>query len=190
MADALLSRCPDSQRSWLSCALESGDPLAIATAYSGAARRLGPELGGIARGAILAAAMANISSDGHVTLAEDLFYRGDNAEREVLLQALHTFPGPERFLELAIESCRTNVLTVFCAIACENPYPAQRFPEANFNQMILKALFMEVSVERIAGLFDRITPELCRMCLGYASERSAAGRSVPSDIALITEAAP
>jgi hypothetical protein len=75
---------------------------------------------------------------------------------------------------------------VFEAIACENPYPAAHFPELNFNQMVLKALFTGVALERVIGLDGRVTPELARMANDYASERRAAGRSVPADIWRVT----
>ena len=50
---------------------------------------------------------------------------------------------------------------------------------------MVKALFNEVRVARILGLDRRVTPELVRMADGYGSERRAAGRSVPDDIAVI-----
>jgi hypothetical protein len=77
------------------------------------------------------------------------------------------------------------VETVFRAIACDNPYPAAHFPEASFNQMVLKAVFVGAPVSRIVGLSRRATPELRRMAEDYASERRAAGRAVPEDVTLV-----
>ena len=120
-----------------------------------------------------------------VSLVEDLYRRGENRERQSVLRSLPLLPRPERFLALAVDSCRTSVQPIFEAIACENPYPAAFFPEPSFNQMVLKALFIEVALERILGLQRRITPELRRMAKDYPSERAAAGRSIPKDIALL-----
>ena len=50
--------------------------------------------------------------------------------------------------------------------------------------MVLKALFNEVALSRIAGLAGRRNAELTRMAADYASERRAAGRTVPADIGL------
>jgi hypothetical protein len=75
---------------------------------------------------------------------------------------------------------------VFEAIACENPYPAAYFPELNFNQMVLKAAFIGIALERILGLDARVTPELSRMGSDYASERRAAGHPVPADLSRLT----
>jgi hypothetical protein len=81
------------------------------------------------------------------------------------------------------------VRTVFEAIAAENPYPARCFSDAAFHQMVLKAIFVGMPVERIEGLSERATPELARMVEGYASERRAAGRTVPEDCARVVELA-
>ena len=74
---------------------------------------------------------------------------------------------------------------VFEAIACENPFPRDHFPEANFNQLVLKAMFLDVPLDRVLGWRERNNLELRRMAADYAAERRAAGRSVPEGIALI-----
>ena len=48
--------------------------------------------------------------------------------------------------------------------------------------MVLKAVFVGLPLERIVGLEQRLTAELSRMALDYASERRAAGRPVPGDL--------
>jgi hypothetical protein len=115
-------------------------------------------------------------------LVEDCYSHGENRERQAVLRALPLLPRPERFLRIAVDACRSSVQPVFEAIACENGYPAAYFPELNFNQMILKALFVGLALERVVGLAGRVTPTLVRMATDYASERRAAGRPVPIDI--------
>jgi hypothetical protein len=125
----------------------------------------------------------------HVPLATEVFRKGDNAERVALLRALSLLPQPERFVPLAVEACRTHVLDVFAAIACDNPLPAAAFPELHFNQLVIKALFLELPLERVLGWRTRCNPELVRIAGDYEAERRAAGRIVPADIALIKAAA-
>lgn len=134
------------------------------------------------RGALILKALGPLPGAARVALASELFYRGEVRERRALLRVLAYLPQPEELRDLAIEACRTSVQDVFEAIAAENPYPAAHFPEPNFNQMVLKAVFVGVSVQRIEGLERRITPELARMAEGYAAERRAAGRPVPADV--------
>jgi len=143
------------------------------------------QLDNVARTALLLRALSLLPSGEQAEIVRQVYLRGDYREQAAVLQSLSFLPQPERFLELAIEACRTNVLDVFEAIACENAYPAAMFPEAAFNQMVLKAIFMAVLVGRIAGLGQRATPELKRMVIAFASERQAAGRTVPDDVDLI-----
>jgi hypothetical protein len=77
------------------------------------------------------------------------------------------------------------VQTIFESIACENPFPADEFPDLNFNQMVLKAMFNGVALARIVRLGERAGADLARMAADYAAERRAAGRSVPADIDLV-----
>lgn len=111
----------------------------------------------------------------------NLFEAGEMGEQVSVLRVLPLLPDAERFVETGVQACRTNARDVFEAIVCENPFLVQHFPELNFNQAIMKAIFMEVPLSRVDGLASRITPELSRMAAGYASERRAAGRPVPAD---------
>jgi hypothetical protein len=130
-------------------------------------------------------AFTNLPVAGQPALIERLFASGEIGEQESLLRTLSLLPEPARFVETALAACRTNARRVFDAIACDNAFPAVFFSELAFNQMVLKAVFIEAPVARIEGLVARRTPELVRMARDYASERSAAGRPVPEDIALI-----
>ncbi len=133
------------------------------------------------RAALLLATCAARSADDQRRLVEQLIRRGEIRERQAVLRVLTALPGPERFVALAIDACRTNVTTVFGAIACDNEFPERWFPDPAFAQMVLKALFIGVPVARIRGLAARTTDELVRMVEAFASERRAAGRDVPHD---------
>lgn len=111
----------------------------------------------------------------------NLFEAGEMREQVSILRVLSVLPEPARFVETGLQACRTNARDVFEAMVCENPYLAAHFPDLNFNQAVMKAIFMEVSIQRIEDLQRRITAELSRMARGYVSERRAAGRAVPQD---------
>jgi hypothetical protein len=142
-------------------------------------------LSDLARAALLASACDATAATEHVSIATEAFRKGDSAERGALLRSLPLLPAPERFVDLAVEACRTHVLDVFAAIACENPFPAEHFPQLSFNQLVIKCLFVELPLGRVIGWRARNNPELVRMAADYAAERRAAGRPVPEDIALI-----
>lgn len=209
--DLVLRRCPDQARDRLGDAwLRLNAPLdrnLFGAAYAGARRRLGVEpviidakeqtvlhgtelyslngcgLDEVCRIALLFRGLECLPPGDHASFVGELYLRGDNHERQALMRGLPCLPDPERFADTAIEACRTNNQVIFEAIACDNPYPFRYFPELNYNQMVLKALFIGSPLARVAGLDERITPELVRMALDYAAERRAAGRPVPEDIA-------
>lgn len=129
---------------------------------------------------------ATTDCDRAVADAISCYEQGDTREQQSWMRSVALLPEPERYLPLVIDACRTNILPLFTAVACENPYPARYFPERNFNQMVLKALFNGVALARIDGLAARANAELARMATDYAAERRAAGRSIPPDIGLAT----
>src|SRR5690606_24900169 len=71
---------------------------------------------------------------------------------------------------------------VFEAVAHRNPYPREQFSEAQWNQMVVKALFIESRLWPIQGLDARRNPELAKMLVDYAAERRAAGRSISPEL--------
>jgi hypothetical protein len=211
--DLVRRRCAPRARAWwdsvLSPQCASASRSELSKAYSQAVRTLGSDrlefaqqeidsenaarflafqerpLHEFGRAALLLFALELLPADEHVEFVDNLFMYGDSREQEALLRALSILPDQGRFLVTAVEACRANVLTVFEAIACENSYPGCYFPESNFNQMVLKAIYTGVSLRRVVGLPDRITPTLKGMASDHIKERTAAGRSVHEDIALI-----
>ena len=165
-------------------------PLSLSAAEKSDAAHLHPDvqfdywtLEDAGRAALLLSS-ATASPDSFVRAATDCYDHGDSAEQQSWLKSTALLPEPEQLLPSVIDACRTNILPLFEAVACENPFPARHFPERNFNQMVLKALFNKVALSRIAGLAGRRNADLTRMAADYASERRAAGRTVPSDIGL------
>lgn len=127
---------------------------------------------------------ASLAPDEFRAIALACFEYGDAAEQTSWCRAVSLLPQPEQFLQHVIDACRTNILPLFESIACDNPYTAAFFPERNFNQVVLKAMFNGIALSRIVGLAARRNAELSRMATDYAAERTAAGRTVPADIAL------
>ncbi|ACB53800.1 conserved hypothetical protein [Crocosphaera subtropica ATCC 51142] len=114
----------------------------------------------------------------YLASVEKLFSAADVAEQIALYQSLPVLPYPQQFKARAIEGLRTNMVTVFNAIALHNPYPKDYFQEAAWNQMVLKALFVESHLSQIQGLDSRVNAKLAKMLSDYAHERWSAGRGV------------
>ena len=111
-----------------------------------------------------------------------LLATADLNESIALLRGLPLYPNPALHLTQAREGARTAMRPVFEAVAHANPYPAEVFDEAGWNQLVLKALFIETTLAPIQGLDRRANPTLMRMLCDYAHERWAAGRTVSPEL--------
>jgi hypothetical protein len=112
----------------------------------------------------------------------DLFVGAEVNELAALCRSLAVLPGAATLVDRAVGVLRSSVTCAFAALAQHNPFPAERFPENAWNQMVLKALFTGVALRHIEGLDGRANPELARMLVDYAHERWAAGRPVPPEL--------
>ncbi|MCB9892258.1 MAG: EboA domain-containing protein [Planctomycetes bacterium] len=110
---------------------------------------------------------------------EEAFRYADDGEASALYRSLAHLPRGERFVWRAGEGCRSNMASVFQAVALDTPYPARHFDDVAWNQAVIKSLFIDVPLWRMHGLDDRLSPELARMALDLADERRSAGRPVP-----------
>lgn len=122
-------------------------------------------------------------------LLERLFQTADVQEQQAIISVLPLLNSGERFLRIATEAARTNIVPVFSSLALNNSYPQEFFSENQWNQMVLKAIFVGCDITRIAGLHERHNPALSETIFQYVSERNSASRSVPSSIVQLCERA-
>lgn len=107
-----------------------------------------------------------------------LFETSDMNEHQALFAALPLMPFQEDLIPRAIDGLRMNISTIFDAIALNNPFPAKYFPENNWNQMVIKAIFLQRPLYRIQGIAERNNLALAKIASDLAHERWAAGRQV------------
>lgn len=113
---------------------------------------------------------------------EQTFITADVGESVALCQSLPLLPYPDRLQKQAAEGLRSNMTSVFEAVALRNPYPADFFDDAAWNQMVLKAVFVESPLHLIYGLDRRANRKLARMLVDFAHERWAASRPVTPEL--------
>ena len=122
------------------------------------------------------------SAETFVDVLEQIFSTADVGESVALYQALPLFPHPEHFRARAAEGVRSSMSSIFNAVALDNPYPAEYFDDAAWNQLVLKAVFVGSPLHRIHGIDQRANSELARMLVDYAHERWAASRPVTPEL--------
>lgn len=106
----------------------------------------------------------------------------DVGESVALAQMLPLLPHGEAHVDRAREGLRSNMTSVFEAVALENPFPRDYFENGAWNQMVLKAIFGGSPLHRIQGLDERANEELARMLVDYAHERWSASREVTPEL--------
>lgn len=124
----------------------------------------------------------NQDAAAYVATLDQLFGTGEVGELVALYQALPLFPRPQDHVLRAAEGIRTNIKAVFCAVAHQNPFPAEQFNEDQWNQMVLKCQFIGVPMAPIVGFDQRANACLSRMVVDFIHERRAAKREVPAEM--------
>ena len=115
-------------------------------------------------------------------LAVKLFRAGDESERAAIVRSLPLLPDGAALKPLALEVGRVNSVALYGALALNNPFPAAHYTDHEFNQLVLKTMFMGLPLGGVVGLERRANADLSRMCGDFYDERTAAKRSVPVDI--------
>ncbi len=118
----------------------------------------------------------------YIATLDKIFAAADVGELIALYQSLPLLPYPEKFTLRAAEGIRSNMTSVFNAVALHNPYPAKYLDNLAWNQMILKALFISSPLQLIYGLKQRNNYQLSQMLIDYARERLAAKRTVNHEL--------
>ncbi len=113
---------------------------------------------------------------------EQLFTTAEMNELVALYRALPLLPYAPSFKLRAAEGIRTNMSVVFDAIALHNPYTHDYLDDDAWNQMILKALFMDRPLFKIWGIDNRSNYSLSKMISDFAHERWAAGRDTSPEM--------
>ncbi|STX29724.1 Uncharacterised protein [Legionella beliardensis] len=111
-----------------------------------------------------------------------LFGAADLHELIALYQTLPLCPYPHRLLLHATNGIRSNMVSVFEAIALNNPYPEDFFDEIAWNQLVLKALFVDSPIRQVVGLKRRANPTLAKALINTVQERSSANRAIKPEV--------
>ncbi|TVR40872.1 MAG: hypothetical protein EA402_13415 [Planctomycetota bacterium] len=115
--------------------------------------------------------------------ALDALYRcADVAEAVALYQALPCLPHAAALIPRAREGLRSNQKPLVAAVAQRSPFPAAHLDEAAWNQMVLKCLFVGLSLDPIQGIDARCNAAQAAQLCDYARERRAARRPVPWEL--------
>lgn len=110
----------------------------------------------------------------------DLYRFGDAAERRGVLRALPYLDIEDRGVGLVDDAVRTNDTRLIAAAL--GPYATKYLSDAQYDQAILKCVFVGVPITGLDGIPERVTPDGARMLAAFVHERVAAGRDLPPEV--------
>ena len=106
----------------------------------------------------------------------------DTQEQITIYKSIFYLKNASQYTPLVVDGIRTNITGIFDAITLKNLYPAKYFSQDQWNQMVLKAIFMERPVYQIEGIDQRKNEKLALILFDYARERWAASRRVTPEL--------
>lgn len=154
----------------------------------------------VARAALVQALVAAVDAETAAGTITDLYRYGDDAERRGVLRGLNaeaalaapTLADPAHAgrplaepvaaagRELVADALRTNDPRLVAAAL--GPFAAAHLDQHGWRHGVLKALFMGIPLEAVAGIDERGDAELARMAEALIAERRAAGRDISADM--------
>ncbi|SFR91312.1 hypothetical protein SAMN05428970_3781 [Agromyces sp. CF514] len=159
----------------------------------------------VARESLVAALLRALPSADAATELADLYRYGDDAEQRGVLRGLNgaqsggaiatdgsdaagsqpeTSAGLDPVvatgLGLVAEALRSNDPRLVAAAL--GPFAAAHLDQHSWRHGVLKALFMGIPLDAVAGLDRRADAEVARMAAGLVAERRAASRDVTDDM--------
>ena len=121
-------------------------------------------------------------ANSYVAVLDQLFAAGEMHELIALYQSLPLLPHQSAHTLRCAEGIRSNIKSVFTAIAHHNPFPSEQLNDDQWNQLVLKCLFVGVTLNPVVGLDARANVPLARMMTDFAHERWAAKRPVSPEL--------
>ena len=106
----------------------------------------------------------------------------DTQEQITIYKSIFYLENASQYTPLVVDGIRTNIIDIFDAIALKNLYPTKYFSEDQWNQMVLKAIFMERPIYQIKDIDLRRNEKLAHILFDYARERWAASRLVTPEL--------
>jgi hypothetical protein len=124
-----------------------------------------------------------------MALARDLYERGDARERTGVLRALSVIAdlgrgaaSPDDGVVAVLDAVRTSQGEIFEAAICDSAFAGVFLPEHEYRKAVLKAVFIGLSIVRVARLEQRADAQLASSLLDLVTEREAASRTIAPEL--------
>lgn len=126
--------------------------------------------------------MIQLDASHNKQILESFFESAEMLELVSFFKGLYLLENASEFTKSVEEGIRTNMVNVFDSFTAGNPYASTYLEEWAWNQLILKAFFMDRPLYTIHNLDRGKNANLANMLQDFVKERWAAGRTVSPEI--------
>lgn len=120
--------------------------------------------------------------ENNKVLISTMLGSADRKELVTIFKSIQYLSNSADFKMEMIDGLRTNMVDVFDAISRYNSFPGRFFHQDAWNQMVLKAIFMERPLYKIQGLDENRNQKLTDTLHDFVHERWSAGRNVHPEL--------
>jgi hypothetical protein len=115
-------------------------------------------------------------------LIRSAFQFGDHCQKLAIAKGLDLIDEEGLMVDLAIATAASDNKELFAAVALNNPYPALNFDDKSFNQLVVKALSLDLDIVNIIGLQQRLSETLSEQCMNLVNERLQSDNHSPCTV--------
>ncbi|TMU56535.1 EboA domain-containing protein [Flagellimonas algicola] len=126
--------------------------------------------------------VCSLDTNKDAQVLSGFFEIAEMKELVALYKSLFLLDNAADFAPQVKEGVRTNMVNVFDAICLGNPFAAAYLEDPAWNQLILKAVFMDRPLYKVQNIDKRRNKELAYMLQDYIQERWAANRTVSPEV--------
>lgn len=126
--------------------------------------------------------MLTLAVSKNKQVLDSFFKAAEMKELIAFFKGLYLLENAEEFTSVVEEGIRTNMANVFDSFASGNPFAKRYLKEWAWNQMVLKAMFLERPLYTIQDIDAGKNKKLADMLQDYVKERWSAYRSVSPEI--------
>ena len=134
------------------------------------------------RDLVRAVLMMSLAAEDNSIVLNSFFEIADMQELVAIFKGLYLLENAQDFTKMVEEGIRTNMVNVFDALVVGNPFPQTYLEEWAWNQLVLKAFFLDRPIYTMQFVDEGKNENLANMLQDYVRERWAADRTISPEI--------
>ncbi len=126
--------------------------------------------------------MLSLDTSKNKHILESFFETAEMMELIAFFKGLYLLENAQEFTSSIEEGIRTNMVNVFDSFTAGNPFAQTYLEEWAWNQLVLKALFMDRPLYTIYNIDEGKNKKLANILQDFIKERWSANRSISPEI--------